>query len=188
MKTWWLACSAELKKSWLCPRCAVPKPTHLWTFATLFQTIFAPKNEGRTTAHLLRGDFISGAKLLIVWELHNKKGWFLLGDGHIFCQPRREGFLAWVSSDLSPTDRWFVSIRANLWADNLVRTTPYYIIAHKWARIFTNFISTETRFLSTDLTDYTDACIVTLAAGGCAECKREATCKVCRIWVVCGRP
>ena len=42
-----------------------------------------------------------------------------------FCQPRREGFLAWVGSDLSPTDRWFVSIRVNLWANNLVRATPY---------------------------------------------------------------
>ena len=70
-----------------------------------------------------------------------------------FCQPRREGFLAWVSSDLSPTDRWFVLICANClqplreanfvsWADNLVRTTPYiYIIAHKWARIFTLLFS-----------------------------------------------
>ena len=82
--SWWLACSAEFKQAWLCPRCAAPLPTHLWTFVTWFQTIFVPKNEGRTTAHLLHGDFISGAKLLIVWELRNKKGWFLLGDGHIF--------------------------------------------------------------------------------------------------------
>ena len=130
MKTWWLACSAELKQAWLCSRYAVPKPTYLWTFVTWFYTIFAPKNEGRTTAHLLRGDFNSGAKLLIVWELHNKKGWFLLGDEHIFFQPRREGFLAWVGSDLSPTDRGFVSIRVNLWANNLVRTTPYIYYCH----------------------------------------------------------
>ena len=146
MKTWWLACSAELKQAWLCSRCAVPKPTHLWTFVTWFYTIFAPKNEGRTTAHLLRGDFISGAKLLFVWELRNKKGWFLLGDGHIF---------------LPTTARRFSRLGG------------------------LESFSTDTRFLSTDLTDHTDACIVTLAAGGCAECKREATClrEICEICV-----